>query len=348
MAILDLNSFTSKVKSGNFEGRYIFAGDEEFLIRHYTGVLAKAVVGEDDGFAAFNHTVFDGGEIDFAALFDAIEAPPMMSEYKLVEWRHADFSKMDEAALSALEELALVHDLYPYTVLAISAIPGTVDFDYKKKKKSKKIPERFDSFFFLNFEYSTRPQLLSWIERHFSAEGIKISLSAANAIIDRVGRSMNVLIGEIDKLSAFVLAHGRREVLAEDVAEVCPAVLEYETFAFVNALGERNKERAFTALAEMKLRRVDPIRIFSDMYSEYAMLLDIMLLVRDGKSKDDISKIKDNMNSFRLGRYINNIKKFTLQHLTSAVLAISEADAAMKSGGPSGYTAVELILSQYI
>ncbi len=344
MAILELNKFLAKIKSGDVAGRYIFAGEEEFLIRHYLRELSRYVVA-DDGFSAFNHVVFDGGEIDFARLSDAIEAPPMFSEYKLVEWRYADFSKMHEEELSALEELCAHHEDYPHTVLAISAIPGSVNFG--TGKKAGKLVDRLSGFDFLRFERSSDKQLYSWLERHFAASGLKLSLSAAMAMVKTVGHSMDTLKGEVDKLSAYVLSHGGREISIDDVKEVCPSIPENDTFAFSNALCERNRAKAFLALEEMRAQRVEPVVIFSMISRAYTELLDIMLLLKDGKSREDISKILE-MNIYKVGIYVNNSKKHTTEHLCRVVAALSAADAGMKSGGITGYTAVELFLSQYI
>ena len=71
---------------------YVFGGEEEYLKRYYLSLLrAKAV--SDETFAPFNHIVFDGAEVDFGALSDAVKAPPMMADFKLVEWRFADLKK---------------------------------------------------------------------------------------------------------------------------------------------------------------------------------------------------------------------------------------------------------------
>ncbi len=344
MAVIDLNSFLSRLKSGDFEGRYIFAGEEEFLMRHYLGMLVDAVVAKD-GFETFNHTVFDGGEIDFGALIDAIESPPMMSEYKLVEWRHADFSKLREDELKALEEVILIHEGHPEVVLAFLALPGSVDFGTAKKQS--KLLTRFPSLSVLNFKRSKDEQLHSWIERHFSAAGIKISLGAAKAMVDRIGHSMNVLKGEIDKLTAYIKAHGRAEVTTEDVSEVCVSVPETDFFDFNNAIIERNKTKIFDVLEEKKMSRTEPLYILANMRSEYEKILDIMLLLKDGLNKDDIAKLLK-MHPYSVGIYINNMKKHTPQRLSEILDAISRADENIKRDGVDGYTAVEILISQYI
>ena len=57
---------------------YVFGGEEEYLKRYYLSQLRTLLV-PDETFAPFNHVVFDGPEVDFGALADAVKAPPMSS-----------------------------------------------------------------------------------------------------------------------------------------------------------------------------------------------------------------------------------------------------------------------------
>ena len=345
MPIIELNKLLADLKGGEFEGRYIFAGEEEYLVRHYLGALAAAVV-QDDSLSAFNHIVYDGPEIDFAELTDAVKAPPMMSEYKLVEWRYADFSKMKESELSALEQLVEEHKDHPYTVLAFSAIAGS--FDFGTPKKQGKLLSRFGKDFrILRFERSTDKQLYAWLERHFTSQKIKVSLATVTAMVDRIGRSMDMLKGEVDKLVAYAMANGRAEVTPDDVAEVCASVPESDTFALSNAITDRNRAKAFAALEEMKMRRVEPSIILAMAQRTYSELLDVLLLMAQGKGAQDIASVL-RISPYKVGIYISAAKRHTKERVSEAVEALLRADAESKSGGIGGYTSVELFISEYI
>ena len=346
MLITDVKGFFDEmVRRGAPEGRFLFAGDEDFLKRSYLNTLKRAVV-TDEALAAFNHIVYDGPEIDFARLSEAIKSPPMMSEYKLVEWRYADFGKMREDELRALERLVEVAKEHPYTVLAFVATVGSIDFGTGKRKG--KFLSRFESEFdILRFERSTDRQLYSWLKKHFDAEGISVGAQTVAAMVERCGHSMDTLSGEVAKLCAYALAHGRKEVTPEDVTEVCSSVPESDTFAFSNAITERNRAKAFSALEEMKIRRVDPAIIFAMAQRTYSELLDVSLLLDEGRSAKDIEQILK-MNQYKLKIYLSAVKKHGTKKLAAAIAALSKADVASKSGGIGGYTAVELFVSEHI
>ncbi len=346
MPLLEFNKFDARLKSGEPSGRYILAGEEEFLIRHSLKQLSASVV-PDESFAVFNHMVYDGAEIDFAELTDAVKAPPMMSEFKLVEWRHADFSKMRESDLAALEELAEVQAEHSYTVLVFSAIAGSFDFGRLPKKPSNLLTRLGGSFDILRFERSTDRQLYAWLGRHFTAEGIKVTLPVVTAMVDRVGHSMDMLKCEVDKLCAYAKANKRDAVTVEDIVEVCSSLPENEDYAFDNAILERNRQKAFSALEEMKMKRVDPIAVFAMMQKKYNELFDIMLLLKQGLGKEDIAALLK-MNPYKLGIILAASKKHTAERLGELLSELARMDVGLKSGGISGYTALEIFISKYI
>jgi hypothetical protein len=200
---MTLNDFRARLKGGKVDGWYIFAGEEDYLKRHYRGELSRAVL-TDEAFDMFNHALFDGQEFNIAAFRDALYAPPMMADYKLIEWRHADLDKMKESDRALLLELLEAREDYPYAVVAITALSD--GFDTGTDKRPSKLYTKLSSGFdILVFDKSTDAQLLSWLKKHFDAEDIAVDVPTVQAMLFRVGHSMQVLANE---LSAEIRAKG--------------------------------------------------------------------------------------------------------------------------------------------
>ena len=144
---------------------------------------------------------------------------------------------------------------YPYAIVAITALADGFDLG-TQKKPSKLYNKLSEGFEILNFEKTTDAQLLAWLKRHFDAEGIAVDASVLNFLIFRVGHSMQMLKSEVTKLSAYAKANGRREITVSDVEEITSSTIECDAFAISNAIIEKNAEKAFLALADMKMQRV--------------------------------------------------------------------------------------------
>ena len=342
---MDLSLFKQNLKGGKLGGIYVFAGEEDYLIRYYLGELRRAIVTEP-AFEVFNSAVFDGEDIDFAAVKEAIKAPPMMSDYKIVEWRHADLSSLKESELAAFEELVELSREYPYAAVAFTA-PGEL-FDFGTQKKPSAFIKRLDkSVNLLRFDKSTDNQLYSWLKKHFDSHGVGVTLEVLQALVFRSGHSMDVLFGEVQKLSALAKARGKSGISVSDVDEVASSTPECDAFALSNAITERNRRAAFFALEEMKIRRVEPTVIMSMLSKVYADLLTVSLLLEEGLGQADIEKTLK-INAYKLKIYVKAAKRFAPGALEKTVASLSSADMNSKFGGVTGYTAIELFISQNI
>ena len=344
---MNLTELKAKLKSGNASGWYVIAGEEEYLKRYYKSEIKKLIVSDSDPFALFNHSVFDGGaDFDIMAFIEAIKAPPMMSDHKLIEWQFADLSKLKEKELSRLSEIAAAKEDYPYATVIISALPDGFDQGNPKKptKLYKTMSEGFD---ILTFEKSSDAQLSAWIAKHFAARGISATPDTIARILMRVGHSMQTLSFEIKKLSAYALAHGRNEIDATDVSEICSSSIESDAFAISNAIIEKNTEKAFLALLDMKMQRVDAGAVLGQLAKTYADLMSVALFSEEGKSAADTAAIMK-FHPYKLGLYMTAAKKLGSERIAASLSSLIKTDAASKSGGISGYEAVEIFITQNI
>ena len=340
---MDLQSYKSSLKNGRTAGVFIFAGEEEYLVRYYLGELRKSVAPEE-AFAVFNNPTFDGESVDFSAIAEAIKSPPMMADTKLIEWRHADFSSMKEAELEALEEIVELCKEYDYATLAFTACDEGLDFGTPKKPSS--FIKRFDkSVNILRFDRSTETQLYSWLKRHFDAHGITVTPDTVKALVFRSGRSMDVLANEVEKLSALAKSRGASTVTEADVTEVASSTPECDTFALSNAILERNQAKAYFALEDMKLRRIDPTVVMGMICRTLDDLSAVAHLESEGLG---VSAIRDTlgMNEYKLKIYLAAAGKYGAEKLSEMLSILAEADAGSKYGGVTGYTAIELFLSR--
>lgn len=340
---MELNDFKAILKSGNITGTYLFSGEEDYLKRYYLGSLREKAI-TDGSFSTFNHAVYDGAEIDFASVRDDILSPPMFEPYKLVEWRYPDFNKMKESDLGELEKLVDLVASTDYAVLAFLVSDG--DIDLGTPKKESKFVKRFsDRIRILNFDKSTDQQLLSWLKRHFDAEGVGVNIDVLNALIFRAGHSMTVLNNEVTKLCMLAQSRGQSEISVADVELAASSTPECDTFALSNAILERDKKGAFAALEEMKSRRLDPIMILGMMAKTYTDIVSVVMMLGDGIDQTDI-QAATKMNPYKLKMYLRAAKRFTPEKANNILTELARVDTGAKWGGVTGYTAIELFIAK--
>ena len=343
---MELNEFKAKLKSGDLRGCYVFAGEEDYLKKYYMAELRRAVI-TDEGFAPFNHTVYDGAEVNFAKVTDDLKSPPMFEPYKLVEWKFPSFNKMKESDLVALEGVLDLIEEYEYAVL--SFIVEEEELDLGTPKKESKFVKRFGKRInVLNFKRSTDAQLQSWLKKHFDAEGIQVDLETVNAMLFRCGHAMSTLANEVDKLVALAKMHGLSRITPAEINEAASSTPECDTFALSNAILERNKREAFAALGEMKHRRLDPSMILGMMARTYSDLVTVSMMLKEGMGQTDIEQALK-INPYKLKLYVKQARSaFTPEKAVRILEELSRTDTAMKYGGITGYTALELFISKCV
>ena len=343
---MELSELKSKIKSSALGGWYLFGGEEDYLKKHYLKELREAIVASDDPFALFNHVVFDGASINLSDLAEAIKSPPMMSEYKLVEWKFANFENMKPSELSALVGLFSLRAEHPYTILAVMTAEDGLEIS-PTQKKSKLYTTLSEGFDIINFQKSTDAQLLSWLKRHFDAEGIAIDGATLSAMLFRVGHSMESLNNEVIKLSAYAKANGNSSVNTRDVEEVCAPTVECDAFALSNAVTEKNANKAFAALTDLKMRRVEPYSVIAMLERTYSELVSVSLLLAEGKEARDIEQTLK-LHPFKTRLAITAAKKLGTKRLAASLDQLRKIDAMSKSGGITGYGAIEMFITQSV
>ena len=335
----------AKIKGADVGGAYIFAGEEDYLKKYYASEIEKIAV-PDEAFAPFNKCVLDGSDIDFTELVSAIESPPMMSDFKIIEWRYPDLDTMRKGEIDKIEEVAKELANYPYAVLIL--ITGSDGFDPGTAKRPSKLASRLSKIFnLIIFDKSTDAQLISWLARHFDAEGIRSSQKALSALIFRSGHSMEVLLGEVAKLSAYAKANSLQEITEEAVTLVASATLECDAFALSTAITEKNREGAFLALADMQQRRIDPGAALAMLARAFSELVVVGGLADEGKDAGDMEQLL-RWNAWKIKICIGSAKRWGTPKLTRALSRLRELDAASKSGGVSGYKVIEMFICEYI
>jgi len=341
---MELNQFRQELKSRSLAGIYILAGEEGYLIKYYLKSLREALA-IDPSFSVFNNPVYDGPEVDFGRIAEDVQSPPMMSDYKLIEWRHADFTVMKEKELEALEALVSLTEEYPYSIVAFTA--DEEGFDFGTPKRPSEFIRRFGKIKTVRLDRSQEPQLVAWLKKHFDAEGIEVREDTLRALIFRSGRSMDVLINEVKKLSAYAKQNGKKAIDVATVNEIASSTPECDTFALSNAIVERNKQKAYLSLEELKNRRVDPALIIGMLARTFDDLVAVSSMMEEGMGAADIGKALG-LHSYKLQLYVQAAKRYRPGYLERVVQALARADASSKYGGISGYTAIEIFISRAI
>jgi DNA polymerase III subunit delta len=352
-----------KLKSGFVDGIYLFYGDEPYLKDYYLRKFREAVCPDPD-FAAFNHIKIEDG--DLARLFSELDGSPLFGGARLIEFRGADFGKMQTEKGEKTEkseksgrsgkgeksEKADKTDKLKYfcenlkaadgLCVIIDAAPSELP-EGTAKKPSAVLNALTAVTEAVKFERQTPAKLALWAERHFAANGVKADDEVCRCIVDFCSPDMYILSGEIEKLSAYTKSQNIEKITKETVGEVASPNRVFGAFDFSNAIIAGDKKTALAALAGMKLRKEPPERILATISKITSELLAVRTLSDKGVARQDIGKILG-IADYPLGLRMNAASKSTPEALKAAADAVGEADKKMKTTSLSGYLLIEQLI----
>lgn len=336
MDIIKEDAFRKQIKKG-LSGGYLFYGEEDYLKTHALRTAREAIC-SDPTFAVFNDVRMDALDYTPTGLENALMPPPMMADFKIVTVTGLCPSAMRAGEIDDLcDALATLKD-YDYNILIISVPAEQMDIGTAKKPSAvfSKLSQYLTPVL---FESITGSRLVSWVGKHFEHNGVHATPEVCSFLIDYSGRSMYTLSEETEKLSWYVLYHGRKEVTKEDVENICSSVITADAFALANAILDGRSADALEALSVMKFRRVDPVIVMGEVSGVICDLAAVKSLAEQGKPFGEIVRILK-MNEYKARKYFNSSAAKSFDRLKDALLLCSEADLALKQS-PQGYEAIE-------
>ena len=327
---------------GSLAGCYLFFGEEDYL-KAYCIKAARERICHDEGLACFNDISVDFLDFSVEALTDALAAPPMMCDCKVVTVKSFNFGEVKAAEVDGLIALMAAYRDDPSNLLIISVIPDGLDVGTPKKPSAlfKRLCEVCTP---VHFEVSSPAKLSAWVARHFRHEGIEASDAMTRFLVDYCGKSMHVLSSEIKKLCAYIHANGRNQVTEEDIRAVSVPEEECDAFALTNALMAGDRARALTVLSVMQFRQVKPEYALSEISRMYCEMYQTKVLMENGvTAQAEIAKLT-RVHEYRTGLYMRAVARQSAESLARAVELCGDADLAMKSYGKRNYEQIEKLV----
>ena len=327
---------------GELWGCYVFFGEEDYL-KSYCIKAARESVCPDEGLACFNDISIDFPDFTVDALTDALAAPPMMCERKLVTLKSFDFGSVKPTDVEAVIALMRQYREDTGNLLIVSVIPDGLDVGYLPKRPSALFKKLMEASTPVQFEASTPAKLQAWAARHFKHEEIEASEDVVRYLVEYCGRSMYALSSEIAKLCAYLHSQGRDRVTREDVRYITVPEEECDTFSLSNAVMAGDRSGALSVLSVMKFRQVKPEFALFEIASLYCNLYQTKLLMTAGQSQSDIARMLK-VHEYKVGLYMKTVARLSEEALSRAVRLCQDADLAMKSYGKRDYEQIEKLV----
>jgi len=314
---------------------YFFHGEETFLLTYYLGQMKKQLL--DPLTESFNYNRLNNETFDMRSFIDSVEAMPMMAESTLVQVDEIDLFKLPEADRTKMSEI-------------LSDIPQwcTVVFTYetvawKPDKRLKKLWEAIETNGeIVEFAKQDQRELVTWIQRHFSAHKKRIAADLCVYLIDITGGTMTALSGEIDKICAY---SGADEIKRSDIDAVTEPVLDAVVFQMTDMLSEGLYANAFQKLQQLLKMQQEPLAILGAVGGHFRKLGMARTLLDNARPSSELASLY-HIPDYPARKLMEAARRVRPEFCAKASQLILETDYKMKTSFDDPERLLELLILQ--
>ena len=342
MVVWDEAELRRKLKEG-LTGGFLFFGEEDYTKASMVKTVRDAVLSESDpSMHCFNDVRLGGMDFTVSGFMDALAALPVGADRKVITVSGLNFNDMRasdlEAFCGAMEQIPD----YPESVVLVTASSDALDPGTLPKRPAALLTTLGEHLQPVNFERIAPARLAGWVQKHFLHDGVKAAPEVCSFLVSWCGRNMHQLASEVQKVAFYVRANGREEATEADVRMAAVSAMEYDAFAFANAVMEWRREEALAILQDLKFRRVEPLFILSEVSRTVCDLLSVSALLSQGCTAGEIAGHL-HMHEYKAKLYAGRARTMDPARLRGAVEACDKADKAMKLS-PKGYDILERLI----
>ena len=315
-----LQKLKADLKAKVFERLYIFHGEEAFLQQHYLDRLKKALV--DELTESFNFHKFTQENFDIREFEDALNNLPMMAEYTFVLVDDIDLFKQTEEDRRRLADCILQIPEYCTVVFAYETV------EWKPDKRYKTLWDAIsNNATIVQFAKQSERDLVTWIMRHFAAEGKKINPNLCVYLMELTGGTMTALSGEIHKICAYSDAE---EIVKADIDAVVEPVLDAVVFQMTDLMGQGAYGPALQKLRVLFKMQNEPVAILGAIGGHYRKIGSARLLLNQGLQARELMSLYG-MSDYSAKKIMNSAMRLSDRFCSLANALVMETDYQLKT-----------------
>lgn len=321
----------NRIKEGSCN-LYVLYGEESYLTEQYARMIARQTVEPD--FDAFNLQRFDGQSLPLEQLEEAVETLPMMADRKCVLVRDMDVAAADSGRL-----LSLVEQLPDSCVVVF----WQMTLQPEKKKAWKDFltaAEKVGTV--MEFARKTEGDVVKLLVSGAKRRGCVLAPEDARYLVQQAGNDLQLLLNEIDKLTA--LAGEGGTVTKELIDKAATKNLEAKVYDLSKAILGRRPAVAYTLLHQLAQQREEPVIVLSVLSGAYADMYRVKVTLASGQPATALGDLFPKMykgKEWRLRNAGRDAARLSVATLRDCLELLARADAGMKSGSGNGWLLLE-------
>ena len=312
----------------------LIISEPSILLKSKLNEYTNEVIEEKDD---FNYCVFDFEETPLEEIIDALQTPSFSSKKKVVICKNPYFIKDSklklpfENDLTKLEEY--IKDSNPDSELII--VCGK-KYHTGKSKFINLIAKHGEV---INLLFENEDDFINYGNALIKQTKINITAKASKILFERCANDVCKLEREIAKLALY------NDKIDENlIIKMVAKPLEDNVFELSNALLSKDRQRIMSIYTDLKLLKMEPVYLISLLASQFRLILEASILMKNGKNDNDIATYL-NVHPYRVKMAIKHLQNYNLNDVKNILVELATLDAKIKSGESDRFIDFELFLA---
>ncbi len=334
MGEFDEKQLKAHIKSGDFLPVYLFTGDEDYLKKHYSDLLAQKAVGKN--LFELNFESYEGKSLDLKDVLEAAIVMPFMSDRRFIvvtDFKLEGINERDFSLLSSYLE-------NPSETTVLLFLQKNHDFSLTKAKKAAALINKCGAVVTLNKRKGN--DLIKPLMSSAAKQGCTLTAQGANYLVSVVGDDFNVLINELGKVCNYTK---EGEITKAHIDAVAIKSDDAKIYDLTKFLLMKNFDKAYEILSSLVRQKTEPEYILGAIAGTYIDMYRAKVSLACGGTAEALSEAYNYRNTaFRLRNGARDASKIDLDILRRCLEVLSQADMALKNGRDDSTAVLEQLM----
>jgi len=320
--------FSQRIKNNNLASVMLFSGSEDYWKDTHIKTIRKLLFGDN---YLLNYFSYNGSDDDVSMVLNEINELSFFSAKKLVVYSEVERLNSDDQKelISYIEN----PNIDSYLILKMNKLDARTPLGKCKGLKKEHVIYEVDK---------KSNDISSFIDYKLKELGNLSMDSNLRAFLIRFFPSnLRLLSNNLEKIAAF---NGYNSILTLNDAKIINTFeAEVNHFGFVDSIVEKNKEKVIELKNNVLGKKENIFMLIGLLRWQFQALIRGKQLKLNNENNDIIcSKCK--VPSFKKSYFLNNLKRYSEQELSSKYKMIADADFALKSSTISDVHIFEMLL----
>lgn len=327
--------FQKHISDGKIAPIYFICGEEHYLIDESVKQLEKKINTD-----SLNREVFQAPDVLGKDVVFAVETLPFLTDKRVVilkmanKLKNADFETITRLIENPVDSACF-----------IILFPEKIKGNTSKRKDLISLCSDSKQCVCVECKKFYEKDARDFVIREFKSRGKNVSYDVVSQIVNESGTDLLNLSNEIEKICLF-LGKEKKQITEDDFAKISGFTKEINVFMLSNIIEAKNLKYALFILEKMIENGEKAINLLSAISSTVRKLLTAKSLMQEKhytpQETMDYIRVPAFFN-FRKD-YLNNLSKFSLEHLKQSMREVLKADIAIKTGKTDEILALEKLL----